>query len=82
MPWSYTSTQTKAATTVTAIKGCLSPIKCAYLLNLSTTTKMVSQPSDFDNPSMKSKDISSQTCCGIGRGCNMPLGDKVEYLFC
>ena len=82
MPWSLTTSWTKAAATVTAVKGCPSHIKGAYLLNLSTTTKMVSQPSDFGNPSMKSKNISSQTCCGIGRGCSRPLRDKVEYLFC
>ena len=82
MPWSLTTSRTKAAATVIAVKGCLSPIKWAYLLNLSTTTKMVSLPSDFGNPSMKSKDISYQTCCGIDRGCNRPLRDKVEYLFC
>lgn len=35
-----------------AVKGCLRPTKWAYLLKRSTTTKIVSNFSDFGNPSI------------------------------
>lgn len=55
-----------------AEKGWVKAIKWAYLLHLSTSTIMVSFPSDFGNPSIKSIDIWVQACWGTVKGCRRP----------
>lgn len=77
----YDSLQNRAAT-ILAVKGCDRKRKWQYLLNLSTTTRMVSNPLEEGRPTMKSKEMSSQSRLGIGRGCNRPAGAKVSYLCC
>ena len=54
--------------------------KCANLVNLSTTTKMVSFPYALGNPPMKSIDMSDHTSVGIGRGWSNSAGAKVSAL--
>ncbi|MCH86217.1 hypothetical protein A2U01_0007071 [Trifolium medium] len=68
---------------ILAVYGCLSGMKCEYLDNLSTTTKIASYPLhlDFGRPVMKSMDTSSHTLSGIGSGCSNPPGDDAKY-FC
>lgn len=75
------SLQNKAAT-VLAVKGCDRARKWLYLLKLSATTRMVSNPLEEGKPTMKSREISSQIRLGIGRGCNRQAGAKVSYLCC
>ena len=52
------------------------------ILNLSTTTKIVSNPTDHGSPSINSIVMSSYTLSGIGRGWSKPTGDIAMYLFC
>ena len=68
MPWRQIISQIKMVTTVIVVKGRINLIKCAYLLERSTTTKMVSQPPIFGKPSIKSIKISSHTWFGWGEG--------------
>lgn len=60
--------------------GCLITIKCPYLLNLSTTTSIASNPVDFGKPTIKSMLISSQIALGIGKGCSKPAREDAWYL--
>lgn len=53
-------------------KGCFNAIKCAYLLNLSTTQEWFPWLLIGIGPSMKSMAMSSQTCFGIAKCCNKP----------
>ena len=57
--------------------GCDSCMKCPILEKLSITTNIQSLSPDFGRPSIKSMDRSSQTCWGIGRGCNRPPGKQL-----
>lgn len=59
---------TNRAATVLAVKGCDRARKWLYLLNLSTTTRMVSKPLEEGRPTKKSREMSSQIRLGIGRG--------------
>ncbi|PRQ39999.1 hypothetical protein RchiOBHm_Chr4g0431301 [Rosa chinensis] len=56
-------------------------MKWAYLERQSTTTIMALEPFEFDNPSTKSIEISSQVSSGIGRGCKSP-GGWIDLYFC
>jgi len=58
--------------TLNAVKGCASGMKCAYLVSLSTTTKITSNPPDLGSPSIKSMLMVDHGCDGIGRGCSKP----------
>jgi hypothetical protein len=55
--------------------------KCANLVNLSTTTKIQSLPCALGNPVMKSMDMLSNLCSGMGSGCNNPAGGVCSSLF-
>jgi len=57
-------------------------MRCAYLLNLSTTTKITSFPSDSDSLSIKSMLMSTKRVVGMGRGCNIPGDFTFSALFC
>ena len=46
------------------------------ILNLSTTTKLVSNPSDCGSTLMKSMLMSSHTLSGIGKGWSKPASDS------
>jgi hypothetical protein len=56
-------------------------MKCAYLLNLSITTKMTSLPSDLGSPFMKSMLMSMNGACGMGSGCSNPSVRVFSDLF-
>jgi hypothetical protein len=47
-------------------------MKCAYLLNLSTTTNITYFPSDLGRLVMKSMLMSVKGSVGIGNGCSNP----------
>lgn len=81
IPLNLTTSLQKTEATDFAVKGCVRR-KWLYLLNLSTTAKIVSKPPDLGRPTTKSKDISSQTRVGIGSGCRRPAGARDSYLFC
>jgi hypothetical protein len=49
-------------------------IKMAYLVSLSTITKILSNPSDSGNSGMKSMETTLKGKVGIGMGCNSPAG--------
>jgi hypothetical protein len=48
-------------------------MKCAILLNQSTTTMITSNPFDGGKLTMKSMDTLSHGHLGIGNGCNNPI---------
>jgi hypothetical protein len=48
-------------------------MKCAILLNRSTTTMMASNPLDGGKLTMKSMDTLSHDPSRIGKGCNKPV---------
>jgi hypothetical protein len=75
-----TSLKNNLATCAT-LKSVAMGKKCEKFVNLSTTTKMKSFPYALGNPVMKSMDILSHLCSGIGKGCNSPAGCVCSYLF-
>ena len=56
--------------------------KCAYFVNLSTTTKIQSFPFTLGSSIMKSIEILSHLCSGIDRGCSNSTGRVCSDLFC
>jgi hypothetical protein len=64
----------KSSTTLLAVYGCHNGMKCAYLVNLSTTTRRQLNYREVGNPSMKSIVAISQGDDGIGRGWSKPGG--------
>jgi hypothetical protein len=63
-----------------AINGWDKVKKCANLLNMSMTTKIVSLPWEVSNPSTNSRVISSQTWYGMDKGQDSNRG-KCVYLY-
>jgi hypothetical protein len=57
-------------------------MRCAYLLNRSTTTRMTSFPSDLGRPSMKFMLMSMKGVIGMGRGCKILGSFTFSVLFC
>lgn len=49
-------------------------MKIAYLVSLSTITRILSNPSERGNSGMKSMLTTSKGCDGIGIGCSNPVG--------
>ena len=60
--------------TYVALKSVAMEKKCANFVNLSTTTKMQSFPCVLGNLVMKSMDMLSHLCYGMGRGCSSLVG--------
>lgn len=61
------------------VNGCWKAIKWLYFINLSTITKMMFTLATFDNPNMKSIDISFHTLVSIERGYSNPTELVVSY---
>jgi hypothetical protein len=57
-------------------------MKCAILLNRSTTTMMASNPLDGGKLTMKSMDTFSHDPPGIGKGCNKFVCFLLKVRFC
>jgi hypothetical protein len=57
-------------------------MKCAILLNRSTTTMMASKPLDGGKFTMKSMDTLSHGPSGISKGCNKPTCFLLNIQFC
>lgn len=57
-----------ALETMTMAKGCLRGMKCANLVNLSTTTKIQLKWPEVGNPSTKSNVTIDQDDSSIGSG--------------
>jgi hypothetical protein len=57
-------------------------MKCAILLNRSTTTMMASNPLEGGKFTMKSIDTLSHGPSGIGKGCNEPACFLLSVRFC
>ncbi len=57
-------------------------MKCAILLNRSTTTMIASNPLDGGKLTMKSMDTLSHSPSGIGNGCNNPTCFLLSVRFC
>ena len=72
MPCSLYTLAKKAWATDKAVYGWAKQIKCAYLVSLSMTTKIVSKLLDLGRPSMKSRLMVCQACVGTGSGYNKP----------
>ena len=66
-PWSLSTSFKNTIATSSVVKGLLSAKKWAYLVNLSITTMMVSQPLALGNPLIKSTEILVHWYCGIGK---------------
>lgn len=64
----------KAQATEAAMYGWPSGMKWLYLENMSTTVRMTLLPLNLGIPSMKSIDMSAQTCDGTARGCRRSTG--------
>lgn len=62
----------KSCAMVEAVNGWSSGTKCAYLLNLSTTTMTQSAVLKRGSPSMKSIEITCHDSVGTGRGESNP----------
>jgi hypothetical protein len=71
----------KKYATYVALKYVAMEKKCANLVNLSTTTKIKSLPCAFGNPVMKSIEMLSHLCYGMGRGCNNHVGCLFSSMF-
>jgi hypothetical protein len=82
IPWCFTTPSIIACAICWAEKWVLERDKCAYLDNLSTTTKIVLKPSDFGRPSIKSIEMSFKTPCATGKGRNNPAGCTLSDLAC
>jgi hypothetical protein len=67
--------------TCAALKSVAMEKKCANLVNLSTTTKIQYLPCALGNPVLKSIDMLSHLCSGMGRGYNNPAGCVCSSLF-
>jgi hypothetical protein len=67
-PWSLKMLSRNSCTTVLVVNGWLIAMKCAYLVRLSTTTKIVSLPLDSGKASMKSIVKCWKAMSGMGRG--------------
>ena len=67
--------------TFAALKSMEMEKKCANLVNLSTTTKIQSLSYALGNPVMKSIEMLSHLCSGMGRGCNNLVGCVCSSLF-
>ncbi len=65
-----------------AVASSLVGMKCAILLNQSTTTMMASNPLDGGKFTMKSMDTLSHGPSGIGKGCNKPACFLLRVQFC
>jgi len=78
MPCSLITPSTNLSATPFAVNGWDKVKKWVNLLNLSTTTKIVSLPWEVGNPSTKSRVISSQTWQGMGKGCRSPIRESVS----
>jgi hypothetical protein len=65
-----------------AVASSLVGMKCAILLNQSTTTMMTSKPLDGGKLTMKSMDTLSHGPSGIGKGCNKPACFLLSVRFC
>jgi hypothetical protein len=57
-------------------------MKCAILLNQSTTTMIASNPLDGDKLTMKSMDTLSHSPFGMGNGCNNSIYFLLNIQFC
>jgi len=55
-----------------AVKGFVKEIKWVYWLSRFTTTKMVSLPLNLGSPSIKSREMPTQTTSGMGNDCRRP----------
>lgn len=71
-PWSLQMFSMKRSATFCAVYGWAKGGKCAYLVSLSTTTRITFFPLDFGRRSIKSRLISDHFCFGIGRGLSNP----------
>jgi hypothetical protein len=69
------------STTYVTLKCVAMEKKCANLVNLSTATKIQSFPCALDNLVMKSMEILSHLCFGIGKGCSSPARWACSSLF-
>ena len=56
-------------------------MKCAILVNRSTTTKMDVWPLDEGNCTMRSIDMDDHGVSGMGKGCGIPYGLCWGFLF-
>lgn len=51
-----------------------------YLESQSTTTKITDFPIEVGTPSIKSREMSSQTCYRMRKGSSKPSGFNISYL--
>lgn len=81
-PYNFTILLTKTSATILPLYYAFNGMKCPNLESLSTTTMIVENPWEIGRLLMKSNEISSQTCCGMGNGCSSPAGHACSALAC
>ena len=74
MPCNLKTSLKNSLATCVVLKSMAMEKKCANFINLSTTTKMQSFPCALGKMVMKSMDILSHLCFGMGKDCNSPTG--------
>lgn len=72
IPWSWAMISTKSFATFCAVYVCDKAVKWAYFVRGFTTTIKTLVPTDIGQPSIKSNEISSHSCVGIGNGWSNP----------
>ncbi|MFS7993515.1 hypothetical protein Hanom_Chr12g01095061 [Helianthus anomalus] len=82
MPQYFTTCLKKSLAVSAAVTSVGAGMNVPYLENLSTTTMMLPDPSDFGKQVMKSIEMLSQGPFGIGKGSNKPLGWCCSILSC
>src|ERR1700712_137933 len=81
-PWSFHISRRKVSATSLAVAFSLSAIKCAILVNRSTTTIIWVCPCDSGRWVMKSVEIDVHAAKGVCSGCNSPYRACLGDLLC
>lgn len=79
-PCNLNTLSMKACATCNTLYGWCNAIKQAYLVSLSTTTRIIDLPKETGKPSMKSKEMSVQAAYGMGKGWRSPGYAKLSLL--
>lgn len=82
IPCNLAISATNLVATIDTVKLASKAKKCPYIERLSTTTIMTGFSLTIGKPVIKSKDMSSHTWFGMGKGNSNPPGLKLVDLAC
>lgn len=80
MLWSFKILSMKTSCSMEALNGCCKAQKLAYLEGQLTTTMITDLLPDFNNPIMRSIEMSTLMVALTGEGCNAPRGFTISPL--